>query len=158
MAFERLMSRYIHIIYGYALARVGNPQDAQDILQETMLAIWRGLGSFEGRSSFKTWLIGISRRKISDHFRNAYKTDQLPLSDAEDNLSADGGMESLSEAIDIKNAVKKLSENERELVFLIFTAQMTYAEASKALEIPLGTVKSRMSAIKTKLKTQLEKG
>ncbi|MGI5899095.1 MAG: RNA polymerase sigma factor [Christensenellales bacterium] len=157
-AFEMLMNGYVRIIYSYALARVGSHQDAQDILQETMLAIWRGIGSFKGESSFKTWLMGIARRKISDHFRSIYKTGGMPLSDMGDKLSADGGMSSLDEAVDIQNAVKKLNDSERELVFLVFTAQMTYAEASKTLEVPVGTVKSRMSRIKSKLKAQLEKG
>jgi RNA polymerase sigma-70 factor (ECF subfamily) len=156
-AFEMLMKGYVQVIYSYALTRVGSAQDAQDILQETMLAVWRGIGSFKGGSSLKTWVMGIARRKISDHFRSVYKTDQLPLSHVEDSLSADGGIDSLSDAIDIQNAVKKLSESERELVFLVFTARMTYAEISKTMEIPLGTVKSRMSAIKGKLRAQLEK-
>ncbi len=67
------MEPYNRILYNYILSRVSNAEDVQDIFQETILAIWQGLDNYKGDSSFKTWTIGIARRKIADFYRRHYK-------------------------------------------------------------------------------------
>ena len=66
---EEWVDRYTEILYLYAVMRVSRPELAEDLVQETFLAAIQGWQNFSGRSSEKTWLIGILRHKISDHFR-----------------------------------------------------------------------------------------
>ncbi|GAB6067119.1 sigma-70 family RNA polymerase sigma factor [Methylothermus subterraneus] len=66
---ERWLERYGDLLFRYALARVGDNAVAEDLVQETLLAAWRGRAEFAGRSSESSWLVGILRHKIADHFR-----------------------------------------------------------------------------------------
>ena len=63
------MDRYGDPLFRVAIARVGDPSVAEDLVQETFLAAWKGRGSFDGRSTLGTWLVAILKRKIVDHFR-----------------------------------------------------------------------------------------
>ncbi len=73
------------ILYRYAMARLRNAALVEDILQETLLAALKGIKGFNGQSSIRTWLIGILRRKISDHFRKLAREplvrQNVPLDD-----------------------------------------------------------------------------
>ncbi len=65
----RWMDRHGNTLFRYALARVGDPSAAEDLVQETLLAALRGIAGFRGESAERTWLTGILRHKIMDHFR-----------------------------------------------------------------------------------------
>jgi RNA polymerase sigma-70 factor (ECF subfamily) len=157
-AFERLMNLHLKVIYNYIRIYVDNSEDIKDITQESMLSIWLSLKAFNSQSSFKTWAIGIVRRRVADHFRRAYKTPAFPVTDVEDTLIDDFETDSIISRLDVNDAVETLSDVEREIVFLTFTAQLTYLEISEIMHIPVGTVKSKMSAIKKKLRAQLQEG
>lgn len=150
------MNPHLGMIYGYARLRLPSPEDAEDTVQETMLAAWNGLGEFRGESSFLTWITGITRRKISDHYRRAYRKDNPAAKWVHDDEAEPPESEKTDEKLDVNNAVSILTAAEQELVFLIFSAQLTYNEISNLINLPVGTIKSRMSAIKSKLKTALE--
>lgn len=68
---ELWVDLYGNYMYRYALARVADPETAQDMVQEALVAAIQGYGRFQGRSSVKTWLIAILKRKIVDHYRRA---------------------------------------------------------------------------------------
>jgi RNA polymerase sigma-70 factor (ECF subfamily) len=68
---EQWVDLYGNYMYRYALARVADPETAQDLVQEAMVAAIQSYGRFQGRSSIKTWLIAILKRKIVDHYRRA---------------------------------------------------------------------------------------
>jgi RNA polymerase sigma-70 factor (ECF subfamily) len=157
-AFESLMNLHLKVIYNYIRIYVSNSEDIKDILQELMLSIWMSLKTFNSQSAFKTWVIGIVRRRIADHFRMIYRTQYVPISDFEDTLICDLETDSIDSKLDINKAVETLSGVEREIVFLTFTAQLTYSEISEIMHIPVGTVKSKMFGIKKKLRAQLERG
>ena len=88
------VDQYGDVMLNYALARVGRRDLAEDLVQETFLAAWRARDSFDGRSQRGTWLVGILRRKIADHFRaGARRPTQLPAesADSEEALFTAGG-------------------------------------------------------------------
>jgi len=72
------------VLYRYALARVRRPDVAEDVVQETLLAAWRTRGSFEGRSSERTWLIGILKHKVIDYLRRS--TREQPTEEMDDRV------------------------------------------------------------------------
>ncbi|TDW99609.1 sigma-70 family RNA polymerase sigma factor [Dinghuibacter silviterrae] len=63
------VDQYADLLYRFALVRVSDGELARDLVQETFIAAWKGLGSFEGQASEKTWLYSILRNKIVDHYR-----------------------------------------------------------------------------------------
>ena len=154
-AFELLIDPYSKAFCNYILFRVKNDADANDIIQETMLSVWRSIASYDYRSSFKTWVFGIARRKLADFYRANGKNDELPLTDFENVFTVKDNLNESIELMDIEQALSNLNTKDNELVYLVFQAQLSYQEISALLDIPVGTVKSRMSNIKTKLKALL---
>ena len=86
------------VMYRYALKHVRNEHVAQDLVQEALLAAWRGRDNFDGRSQVRTWLIGILRHKVLDHYRRRKR--ESPASDPQqfdawvddDDVFTDSGM------------------------------------------------------------------
>lgn len=157
-AFEELMTNYLKILYNYVSHCIGSKEDVGDIVQETMLAVWKGLPSFHHQSAFQTWVLGIARRKAADYYRTVYRQKTIPLSDCEDTILSEDEFDRINDGLTLHQALAALSKTEREIVFLVFDAQLKYAEVSQLMGIPVGTVKSKMSGIKAKLSRQLEKG
>lgn len=81
-AFAELYRRHVNQVYRYLLARVGNEQDAQDLTAQTFLAALEAIPTFRGKSKFSSWLLGIARHRVGDHFRKQRPT--APLEQAED--------------------------------------------------------------------------
>ncbi|MDD2503034.1 MAG: RNA polymerase sigma factor [Clostridia bacterium] len=155
-AFEYLMNHHLKVIYNYICLHVSNSEDVKDIIQESMLSIWMSVKNYNFQSSFKTWIIGIVRRRIADHYRKLYKNQTISISGFEETLVKDDESDNIISGLDIEKVLEKLSKIEKEIVFLSFTVQLTYLEISKIIHIPVGTIKRKMSRIKTKLRKQLQ--
>lgn len=80
-AFAELYHRHVTNVYRYLLVRVGTVDDAQDLTTQTFLAALRNISSYQGVGKFRSWLLGIARRKVADYFRQRRET--LPLEMAE---------------------------------------------------------------------------
>ena len=155
-AFEQLITPYAKALGGYIAYRAKNQSDANDILQETMFSVWRSIGSYKSESTFKTWAFTIARRRLADFYRK--DESNLPLSEFQDVLPAEDDFGKSITRMDVRTALATLSDKENELVHLVFHAGLSYAEISEVMDIPAGTVKSRMSGIKAKLKPLIAKG
>ena len=77
------------MLYRMALMRVGKPDLAEDLVQETLLAAWQARDSFAGKSSESTWLVAILKRKIIDHFRKSWRQVDVPAGMETDDLTED---------------------------------------------------------------------
>ncbi len=135
---------------------------AEEILQDTMLAVWRGAGSFRGESSVRSWVISIARRQARDRLRRRRPrlVDDAILSSQP---SADPGPEVLAleraEVAEVADGIRSLAPAHREVLGLAFGAGLSLPEVAQVLEVPLGTVKSRLAAARTALGRVLtEKG
>ncbi len=155
-AFETLLNRYLKIIYNYTASRISSDEDRKDIVQETMLSVWTAIKSFDGNSTFRTWVLGITRRKIADFYRLSYRTPSVSITDFEDTLIADDDYDAVLDKTVTDSALPVLNEAEKELVFLVFGAELSYGEISELTGLPVGTIKSRMSAVKAKLRKKIE--
>jgi RNA polymerase sigma-70 factor (ECF subfamily) len=141
---------------------VGERALAEEVFQDTMLAIWRNAGSFRGEATVRTWMIAIARRKARDRLRRR----QLRLvSDLRliDEPSPGPGPEAIalarSEVTEVAAAVAALGRSHREVLGLAFGAGLSLAEVAEVLQVPVGTVKSRLTAARTALvRTLGEKG
>jgi RNA polymerase sigma-70 factor (ECF subfamily) len=135
---------------------------AEEILQDTMLAVWRGAGSFRAESSVRSWVIAIARRQARDRLRRRRPrlVDDATLSGQP---STDPGPELVAleraEVAEVAGAIRALGPAHREVLGLAFGAGLSLPEVAQVLGVPLGTVKSRLAAARTALGRVLnEKG
>jgi RNA polymerase sigma-70 factor, ECF subfamily len=150
------------VVFAQVLLVVGERVLAEEIVQDTMLAVWRGAGSFRGESSARSWVIAIARRQTRDRLRG----ERLRVVDGSglaDQPGSGPGPEvtavDRAELAEVKDAIRKLAPRHREVLGLVFGSGLSLPEVAGVLEIPVGTVKSRLSGARTALSRVLdEKG
>jgi RNA polymerase sigma-70 factor, ECF subfamily len=152
-AFDLLVGRHAPRLFRVALSLCGSRPDAEDLCQETFLAAYEGIGSFAGRSLFRTWLTTILIRKSSRSWRKRKRdTSYMSLADDQvdqNEVSAD------DRRLDLVEAIKSLPDDFREVLVLRELEGFSYEEIAEALQLPCGTVQSRLHRARTILKGRL---
>lgn len=148
-----LYERYANAVYRYALSILRKPHLAEDVLQETMMAVWKGANSFKGRSKVSTWMLGIARNHAHNILRKEAKGQRLPAIDA--TATPHDPTQSMHVDLCVQDALGRLSQIHREVMHLIFYENLTVRETAALLEIPTGTVKSRMHHARQALAKEL---
>ncbi len=157
--FYRLHGR---VVLAQILLVVQERAVAEEILQDTMLAVWRGAGAFRGDSSVRSWVISIARRQARDRLRR-YRPRLVDDAVLSGQPSVDPGPEVLAleraAVAEVAEGIRLLAPAHREVLGLAFGAGLSLPEVAAVLEVPLGTVKSRLAAARTALGRVLtEKG
>jgi RNA polymerase sigma-70 factor (ECF subfamily) len=159
--FERIYRLYEKRVYQYALTLVNDQTMAENIVAETMIAVWRGAGTFARTSRVSTWIFGIARHKALDALRatgrRQRETDiqdmvDLPAQDTPFEEMQRKQMQSLTQ-----RALSTLSREHQEVLRLVFYEELPYDEIAVLLSIPTNTVKTRVFYAKQQLKRQLER-
>lgn len=144
-AFEELVRRHETRIYNLCLRMVGRPEDARDATQDTFLSVLRRAGSFRGQAAFSTWLHRIAVNSCYDLLR---KRQRSPLLDAEPTTEpgppSPDPAEATAAALDVRVALLKVPAEFRAVLVLHDVQDMAYEDIAAALEVPVGTVKSRL--------------
>jgi RNA polymerase sigma-70 factor, ECF subfamily len=150
------------VVLAQILLVTGERVLAEEVVQDTMLAVWRGAGSFRGESSARSWVIAIARRQTRDRLRgrrlrvvnDAFLADQPSPGPGPEATALDR-----AELAEVKGAIRELALPHREVLGLAFGSGLSLPEVASVLEIPVGTVKSRLAAARTALSRILdEKG
>ena len=167
--FEAIVRRYSGMVFTLA-ARLVGPLDAEDVVQETFLRAWRGLESFRGESSLKTWLYAIAlnrvraRRGTLARLRARFGAAERPGADPDFSLVdalADSGRSPEENALRaeerrrLRKAVLALPEEFRLAVVLRDLEGLSYDEVAAALSVPIGTVRSRLARGRALIKEAL---
>ena len=139
-AFHRLYERLADRVYRFALSLLRSPHLAEEVLQETMMAVWREAGRFEGRSKVSTWILGIARNQAFRLLRREEKGRRLPEIEHE----ASDPAEQSEMSVRVERSLDALPPQQREVLHLVFYENLTVNETASVLGIPPGTVKSRM--------------
>ncbi len=157
-ALGALAERYEAPLLGLCCGIVGGERDlAADAVQETWLRVIRFGERFDRRSSLKTWLyrIAINQCRTLLAARRDVESDEVLRASAARDGPPAAGVE-LSDRIDLlRRAVARLDEDRRVIVLLCYHAAMTHEQAAEILELPLGTLKSRLHAALNELRTTL---
>lgn len=159
-AFRTLMERYRRKVYSIAYGMVHNPEAAYDISQEVFIKVYRYLGSFQGSSSFYTWLYRISVNLSIDWLRKQGRHDQVDFDDSLLRREPDGAealvVPTLQDSDPLKalgrkelrgqiaRAFESLSEKHRAVLLLREVEGLSYDEIARTLKIHKGTVMSRL--------------
>ena len=154
-AWEELVRTHTRRVYAVCFRFTGTTEEAQDLTQEVFLRVFRSLGSFRaGEGSFTVWLTRLTRNLLVDHYRRTkYERvtdnieDKLPvLEERTAQFSRTEGMLAGREAGELlQEALQKLSPELREAVILRDLQEMEYREIARVLNVPEGTVKSRLN-------------
>jgi len=167
-AFARLVQVHERLVYGLAARLLGDAEEARDVSQEVFLQVFRTLGQFEGRSSLKTWIYRIAVNQCHNRRRwwQRRRRDRLVSLDVvtpaeEPRLSPESSPEQeyarqeQSEAL--QRALRALPFRQRAVLLLREVEGLSCEQAAEALEVPVGTIKSRLSRARLALKQELEK-
>jgi RNA polymerase sigma-70 factor (ECF subfamily) len=144
-------------MFAYATRLMGSPAAAEDVVQDTLIAVWRSAGSFRGEGKLISWLLGIVHHTAAKAFRYHEKQlseltlETLPAVDPlpEERVETD------EKAAWVRRGIESLSPNHRAVLELVFFQGMSLAEAAEICGCPLGTIKSRLSYARRYLREQL---
>lgn len=131
--------------------RLPSAADAEDVLQESFFAAFRQFPSLKSEDSFQAWLLGIARYKCNDYFRKKAKLWEIPIDDVSESRLCYGGC-GISETHAAMEALNKLGDREKQILYLYFWEELPQADIAARLGIPLGTVKSRLHTAKQRFR------
>ncbi len=153
-AFDELFSRYKQPVYGFFRRRVTESTQAEELTQETFIALLRAAARYEPRALFRTYLYAIGFKILRAHRRKvAFRATFF----GQTNSAPDPGKRDATEAgLWVRRAVEKLDPMDREILLLREFEQLSYAEIADLLELPLNTVRSRLFRARTALRNLLE--
>jgi RNA polymerase sigma-70 factor, ECF subfamily len=161
-AFTILYARYERRIYQYVRTFVRQPSIAEEVVIDTMMAIWSGAQAFNRNSRVSTWILGIARHKAIDAVRKIKNhTDHGSIDSARDiEDSAEAPLAAVDRTYQqqfMLRAIARLSADHQEILRLAFYEGLAYEDIAAFLSIPDNTVKSRVFYAKQRLKVQLKK-
>ena len=156
-AFAILFEQYKNLVYKTAYLMLGESAEAEDALQEIFVQVYKSLSGFDpGKAKFTTWLYRVTFNYCLNH-RRKKRPFTLPLEDISPALQSEFPGARLAEEELLQQAIETLTDKQRAVVILRYFWDLPYAEIAQILDIPLGTVKSRIDlALKTLRKVMEE--
>lgn len=157
-AFADLYDRYLPLVYRYLYARIGEPEEVEDLTSQVFLDALRAFPRYRHQGHFAAWLLVIARRKAADHYRKRIPQVSIDMA---------GGMHSTEpnplaqvvqadELCRLSELVNELAEEERELLRLRFAARLSFGEIAGLLKRKESAVKMALYRLLERLQAQLE--
>jgi RNA polymerase sigma-70 factor (ECF subfamily) len=153
--FDGMVEEHAPALYRMAYRMLGDGHDAEDVVQETFRSAWKSRQRFEQGRGARAWLAAILRRRVIDRWRRHDRVhvtggDETPdIAVQPDNPLDDGYCDEMQHALD------RLPDELRESLLLVVVGELTHQEAADLLGVPLGTVLSRVSRARTRLREYL---
>ena len=167
-AFNDLVRKYEKQVYNFAYRLTGNYDDANDVAQDAFLRVFNAIGSFRGDASFSTWLFRITTNVFLDERKRAKAHPQASLDEylelgessvtrqiEDPSPTPEVVLEESERAQILSKAVSELPEYQRAMVTLYHGQQKSYEEIAEIMDLPIGTVKSRLNRARLALKEKL---
>jgi RNA polymerase sigma-70 factor (ECF subfamily) len=154
--FRELFESHSRKLLGYALRRVGSPEDASDVVADTMLVAWRRIDDVPADGDARLWLYGVARRVLANHHRSALRRERLgerlrlQLREVVPDPAED-----LTTTAVIREALAALSPSDRELIELTTWEGLEPHEAAIVLGVPARVVRNRLHRARARLRRQL---
>lgn len=170
-AFDDLVRRHERRAYQYAYRLTSNPEEAADVVADAFIRVYNALANFKGNSAFSTWLYRI----ITNCFLDLRKKDKSRLTASLDQAVVGQGDQEMERQIEdsgpgpdlisernqreraVEDAVQALPEYQRAMIVMYHAEGLSYEEIAEALDLPIGTVKSRLNRARLQLRELLVK-
>ena len=163
-AFEVLFERYRHLLLKHILHIIRDERAAEDLVQEVFLRVWTSAAQWDGRGELRSWLYRIATNLALNHLRTVHRRRQPPLEIPEDSYDDEDGIstqtptwlidgaspdpQAMLEQAEISEflweLVDDLPDGKRDVLHLVYGAEMDIRQAADELGVPIGTVKSRL--------------
>lgn len=153
-AWNELVDRFSRYVYAIAVRAFRLPEhEAEDVFQDVFARTFERLGSLRDDAAIRPWLAQLTRNACIDKLRAGAREQPVeePVADG-----LDSQLEQLDEALDVHEGLRSLSEDCREILDRFFARDESYRVIGEALDLPAGTVASRISRCLAKLREQLE--
>ncbi|MGF1476105.1 MAG: RNA polymerase sigma factor [Geminicoccaceae bacterium] len=151
-AFENLYRRYYKRVFGFVLRMTSRMELAEEVVDDTMLTVWRRAADFRGASRPSTWIFGIAYRKaLKAAMRTGAGQNAVEL-DETNHEPVSSGVEAMILRDQIAKALDRLPTKERAIVELTYLHGYKYTEIAEIADCPVGTVKTRMRSARAKLR------
>lgn len=149
--FEQLLAEYKGAVERFVKFRLPDKAEAEDVLQEVFLTAYQKFGGLKNQEMFPAWIISIARNKCNDWFRTKAKCMELPYEQMTERVLAHG-RHGVTEVSVVHDTLELLGDKDKQILYLYFFKELSQAEIAKRLNIPLGTVKSRLHTAKQNFK------
>lgn len=149
--FEQLLNQNKLAFERFVKFKISNLSDAEDILQDVYFTAYKNWEQLKEKQSFKAWVVSIARHKCNDYYRKQAKFSEVPI----DNLVETELLQTrlgYAEAPFIEDILDSLSDKDKQILHLTYWEELPQKQIAKALDIPLGTVKSRLHTAKQNFK------
>ncbi|MCL4847425.1 MAG: RNA polymerase sigma factor [Acidobacteria bacterium] len=164
-SWEQIVRLHWRKVFNVAYKFVGKHDEAEDLTQDIFLKIFRSLHTFDRRANFQTWLISVSRNLCIDHYRSVRKeretidrdVDAGDLSPVSREVSPYASLEHANQRALLREALDLLAPTLRSAVLLRDIKEYSYQEIADTLELPEGTVKSRINRGRLELARQIRR-
>ncbi|MFN8178293.1 MAG: sigma-70 family RNA polymerase sigma factor [bacterium] len=154
-AFGRLLRLHQRRVFALGMRWLRNADDADDLVQETFVRVWQSLDRFDDTRPFAPWVITIAVNRAKTMVGRARPTDELSEEIAWEGSTPLEEAETSGLARDVRAAVDALPEEQRVVLHLRAAEDLSYREIADALDVPMGTVMSRLSRARETLRRTL---
>ena len=153
-AVRDLYAQYGQRLYAYALRLTDDPATAEDVTQNTLVTAWRTARNFRGEGRLIAWLLGIVHHTAMKAIRNRtnYLSDVAEETISEEQPSPEEQAQVKDERRWVRQGMQSLSPEHRAVLELVFYQELSLNEVAQVFDVPLGTVKSRLSYARTHLR------
>ncbi|MHB1000376.1 MAG: sigma-70 family RNA polymerase sigma factor [Armatimonadota bacterium] len=168
-AFDELLRRHEKQVYSFAYRMTQNYDDASDIASDSFIKAYQAINRFRGESNFTTWLFRIVTNTFLDRRKRSKSHLNIPLDDyieLEENSVARQFEDPAPDPLDLleaserndtlQTAINSLPEYQRMMILLFHTQGLSYEDISLIVDLPIGTVKSRLNRARLALREKLE--
>lgn len=151
-AFDELFERYRQPIWAFFRRRIADPAEAEELAQDTFLAVLKAARRYEPRASFRSYLFGIAFNVLSASRRKRQRLGEVSSPDA---IDVPAAATDPAAVLWVRQAIDALDPKDREIVMLREFDALDYAEIAAVLDVPLNTVRSRLFRARLALRDQL---
>ena len=149
--FEKLIKAERASVERFVRFRLHSESDANDVLQEIYLTAYQKFTQLKSKESFKAWIISIARNKCNDYFRGKASQLEIPIDDITERDLSDS-RHGVSVVATVRETLNLLGDKDKQILYLYFWKELPQADIAKRLNIPVGTVKSRLHTAKQNFK------
>lgn len=159
-AYANIIDKYKNQLYATILRMTRNPQDAQDLVQDAFIKVYRNLDKYDANGSFSGWLYRVAINHCMDEFRkNRYSTVQVEIDETKvvNHEHPEVVFLKKEKRRQLERLIATLPEDERLIILLRYVNEISYEEIGEVMDVPLSTVRNKLHRAKKKMRETVKR-